>query len=70
MKLARLISMCLTETYKKVRLGKYLSDIFSIKNCLKHGDNLSLLLFSFALDYAIRKVQVNQDGVKGSLLCC
>jgi len=44
--------------------------MFPIKNCLKHGDNLSLLLFSFALDYAIRKVQVNQDGVKGSLLCC
>jgi hypothetical protein len=31
---------------------------------LKQGDALSPLLFNFALEYSIKKVQVNQDGLK------
>jgi hypothetical protein len=41
-----------------------LSAIFCIKNDLKEGDALSPLLFNFALDYAIKGVQVNLNGLK------
>jgi len=41
-----------------------MSDIFPIRNCLKQGDALSPLLFNFALEYTIRRVLVNQDGLK------
>ena len=41
-----------------------LSDRFPIRNGLKQGDALSPMLFNFALAYAIRRVQVNQDGLK------
>ena len=51
-------------TYSRVRVGKNFSDIFPIRNGLKHGDALSPLLFKSALEYAIKRVQVNQDGLK------
>jgi hypothetical protein len=63
-KLVRLIKMCLTETYSSVRVVKNLSEMFPIRNGLKQGDALSPLIFNFALEYVIKRVQANQDGLK------
>jgi hypothetical protein len=38
--------------------------MFPIRNGFKQGDALSPLLFNFASEYAIRRVQVNQDDLK------
>jgi hypothetical protein len=55
-KLVRLVNMCPTEMYSRVRVGKNLSEMFPIRNGLKQGDALSPLLFNFAVEYAIKRV--------------
>jgi hypothetical protein len=58
-----LIKMCLSETYSRVLIGKHVYDMLHIKSGMKQGAS-SPLFFNFALEYAIRSVQVNQDDLK------
>jgi len=56
--------MCLNAACSRVQVGKHLSHLFPIKNGLKQRDTLLPLVFNSAVEYAIRRVQVNQDGLK------
>jgi hypothetical protein len=44
--------MCLYETFSRVQVGKYVSEMFPIMNGWKQGDDILPLLFKFALEYA------------------
>jgi hypothetical protein len=63
MQLVKLIKLCLNETSSTVQVGRLWSDMFPIKNGWKKYA-LSPMLFNVALQYAIRRDQVNQDGLK------
>ena len=51
--------MCLNETYSRFGVGKHLSDMFPIRNGMKQRD-----AFNFALEFTIKRVQVNQKNWK------
>jgi hypothetical protein len=56
--------MCLNETYSTVRIGRNLSDKFTVQNGLIQGDASSPMLLNFALGYASSRAQENQEGLK------
>jgi hypothetical protein len=47
----------------QISADKHMYDMIHVKSGMKQ-DALSALLFNFALEYAIGRVQVNQDGFK------
>jgi hypothetical protein len=49
--------------YTKVRIDKNLSDVFPIQYGLKQ-DAILPLLFNFALEHTIRKLQGNKAGIE------
>ena len=63
MNLVRLTKMCLNDTYSTAQVGKNMSDVFPIRNALKQGEVLLLLLFNCVLEYANWRVKVHQDGL-------
>jgi len=65
-KLQGIISVDFDTTSQKVRVDKHLSDTFPVKTGLIKGGALSPLLCNFALEYAIKLVQVYRDGLKSS----
>jgi hypothetical protein len=50
--------------FLKNKIGKYLPDTFLVKIGVKQEDTLLTLLINYALEYAIGKVQANQEGLK------
>jgi hypothetical protein len=56
--------MSLNESYTNVRVGKTFLIQFLLRMDPEKGDPLSSTLLHFALEYANRRVQADQEGLK------
>jgi len=64
LKLVRLSKKCLDEAYIKICVSKNLSDAFPVENGLKQVDALLPLIYNFAVECAIRKIQGNEEQLE------
>ena len=62
--IAKANKTCQNETCNRVRVGKYLSDIFPTMDGLKKEYVLSPVLLYFVSECAIRRVQRKENGFK------
>ena len=63
MSLVRLIKMCQNENYSRVSVGKHMYEMIYILGGMKQ-DAFSPLFVKYAVEYAISRDKVNQDGFK------
>jgi hypothetical protein len=64
MKLVIYIKMCLNESYTEVRVGITFLIQFLLRMDPEKVNSLSPTLLRFALEYANRRVQAEQEGLK------
>jgi hypothetical protein len=62
-KLVALTKMCMEDTLYRVRAEQTMSEAFEVSTGLKQGDSLSPTLFNFALEKAIREMQIETTGI-------
>ena len=60
----KLLKIRVSEPDSWDREGKNFSEIFTIKKDVKQEDALYSFFFNFPSEYAFRKVQTNQEGLK------
>jgi hypothetical protein len=62
--LVSVMKMRLNEPYSRVRLGEHLPDIFPVQKALNKVMLYRHCFSYFSLEYAIRRVQANHEGLK------
>jgi len=56
LKIIKMVQLCNSETYSKVKLGNEVSMAFEIKSGLRQGDAMSPILFNMALESVVREM--------------